>query len=161
MKNTLSLGKVAYYGKSKSNEVTLELELKTKSDCIDWETLEPIENITTLSICGNIWNSKKTDIYCGGQCLDEISKYIKTKEFNRIKSIWEEYHLNDLNAGTKSQTEAIREWESKGNKYEYEAACNHLKDIGLYEDRGYKYGHGWLCATIPSEVINEIQTIFN
>jgi len=160
MKKELSLGKVAYNGKTKSNEVTLELRIETKKECIDWDTLKPIKNVTELAISGNIWNSKKTDIYSGGQNLDTISEFIKTKEFNRIKSIWEEYHLNDMKAGTKAQTEAIRKWEAKGNKYDYTNACNHLKKIGLLNDRGYQYGTGWLCQQIPSEVIKEIETLF-
>ena len=73
MKKELSLGKVAYNGKTKSNEVSLELRIETKKECIDWDTLKPIKNVTELAIRGHIWNSEKTDVYCGGQCLDTIS----------------------------------------------------------------------------------------
>jgi hypothetical protein len=28
----------------------------------------------------------------------------------------------------------------------------------LLEDRGYKYGSGWLCKEIPDEIVAEIMT---
>lgn len=51
---TISFGKVAYNGKSKSNEVTLEVTLKYKNG-------KPV-----FTASGNLWNNRKTDIYMGG-----------------------------------------------------------------------------------------------
>lgn len=90
---------------------------------------------------------------------------------------WNEYHLNDLNAGTPKQTAAIKQWKLI-NKYDYTAACEYLKSIGLYEDfeidglacaggfpedvlsgkRGYRYGESRIFRPIPAEIIAEIES---
>jgi len=155
----LFLGKIAYSGKSKTNAVYVTLELREKEDVICYETGNKINGIE-LAICGEIWNSKKTDCYSCGQNLDDISEYIKTKECKRIREIWKEYHLNDMNAGTKKQTDAVNEWISRGNKYEYSAVCEYLKSINLYEDGFYSYGTKWLFRTIPANIIEEIKELF-
>jgi len=62
-----------------------------------------------------------------------------------------------MKAGTKAQTEAIEKWKSQGNRYDYNSAVEHLKEIGLYDDNGYKYGHGWLYQPIPKSVIFELK----
>lgn len=156
----LSFGKIAYSGTRKINEVILTLNLRPKFNVVDFEKNILIPEAYELAICGEIWDGKKYDIECGGQCLNEISKHIKTPEFKRIRQIWEQYHLNDMKAGTKLQCQAIELWERRGNKYDYTAACEHLKVIGLYEDEGYKYGHQWLFEPIPAEIITEIKKLF-
>lgn len=156
-----NLGKAAYIGTRRSNLVQLELELRNKESARDWETLEPVENVIELSICGSIWNHIGSDIYSGGQNIAECVGFFPTKENRRIRQIWREYHLNDMNAGTKAQTEFLDTVKKEtGWKYDYSVACNMLKIAGLYEDRGYKYGHGWLYRPIPVEVIEEIKSLF-
>ncbi len=159
-KKEISLGKIAYNGKSKNCPVTVSLELRAVENAIHWETGDKVNGIE-LSICGNIWNHIKTDCYSCGQNLDTIAQYIKTPKFKRIRQIWEQYHLNDMNAGTKKQAEAIEKWKAEGNKYEYSQVCEYLKSIGLYEDGFYKYGHAWLFRPIPDEVIAEVKQLFD
>lgn len=136
---------------------TIEVQIQLATQlCRDWETLEEKRMyVFTASAHGKgHW----------GQCLDFIhenaEKYImpdsKQDLFNRIYNVWNEYHLNDLQAGTKKQTDAISEEMMK--LYDYKTVCEHLKIVGLYEDRGYKYGHGWLCKEIPAEVVDEIMS---
>lgn len=124
--------------------------------CKDWETLEEKRMyVFTASARGKgHW----------GQCLDYLQenaeKYIVPDElrglYNRICDIWREYHLNELQSGTKKQTEAISEELHRADHYK--EACKYLESIGLFEDRGYKYGHGWLCKEIPAEVVAEIMS---
>ena len=76
--------------------------------------------------------------------------------YNRICDVWHKYHLNDLQSGTKKQTEALTAELHRADHYR--EACKYLESIGLFEDRGYKYGHGWLCKEIPAEVVAEIMT---
>lgn len=135
--------------------VKVEICLATQL-CKDWETLEEkrMYVFTASARCKGH----------GGQCLDHIhekaEQFIMPDEkkvlYNRIYEIWREYHLNDLQAGTKKQTDAIPE-EMFELDY-YTAKCEYLQDIGLFEDRGYKYGHGWLCKEIPAEIVAEIMT---
>ena len=147
MKKTFNFGKIKYTNKSKRvNLVTVDVELrskgrkttftidsKTKEKTITGKTPEYVE----LSICGNIWNARHSDIVCGGQCLDTIAKYrdqLSDPElFDALFNLWNNYHLNGMHAGTPEQEAAIKEWEADGNRYEYASICEMLKRRGLYE----------------------------
>lgn len=135
--------------------IKVDIHLATQL-CKDWETLEEREMyIFTASASGK---GRR------GQCLDFIhenaEKYIMPDEkrvlYNRICDVWHKYHLNDLQSGTKKQTEALTAELHRADHYR--EACKYLESIGLFEDRGYKYGHGWLCKEIPAEVVAEIMT---
>lgn len=135
--------------------IEVQIELATQL-CKDWETLEEkrMYVFTASASCKGI----------GGQCLDYIQengeKYIMPDEkrvlYNRIYDIWSEYHLNDLQSGTKNQTEHLTKELHRADHYE--EACKYLENVGLFKDRGYKYGHGWLCKEIPAEIVAEIMT---
>ena len=180
MKKTLEFGKIDYNKSGRRNcLVTVDVELRErggeKTFTIDPKTKEKIftgnetPKYYELSICGCIWNPRKTDTYCGGQCLDEIAKYVKNPLFRELHSLWKNYHLNGMHAGTPEQEKAIDEWKAKGNKYEYNAACEYLKRINLYEvnysglsvgkrynNELYRYGSGWLVQELPENVKNRI-----
>jgi len=143
MKKTISFGKIAYDGTRKINEVTIELQLK--------ETPKGY----VFTACGNVWNSRHTDIICGGQCLDKLGLYIKTPLFKSILKFWRLYHLNDMNAGTVKQSEALRNFHG-----EYSAQCTYLEEQGLLIDNGYKYGSAWLFREIPHDDLEAIKALF-
>lgn len=135
--------------------IAVNIRLETQL-CKDWETLEEKRMYVFAA-------SAHCKGHCG-QCLDHIhenaERYIMPDEkralYNRIYDIWQKYHLNDLQAGTKQQTDAIPEELLK--PYDYKTICGYLQNAELYEDRGYKYGTGWLCKEIPAEVVAEIMT---
>jgi hypothetical protein len=164
MKKTIEFGKIEYFNpKKKANLVTVEIELKEVKDSVVrcYDTLQEVKEGLVFSASASVWNSTKSDIYMGGQYLDTLIKYLPTnKKFRRIFEIWKMYHLNDLKAGTKLQTEALNQWRQENNikGWAYDQECEYLKSIGLYNDRGYMYGTGWLFQTIPSDVIEEIKT---
>lgn len=85
MKKTFDFGKIDYEDKGKINLVTVDMEYKDKGG-----------GKKVLSISGNIWNKRKTDIVCGGQCLDTIAVYISDPVFTEIHRLWKLYHLNDM-----------------------------------------------------------------
>ena len=146
-KKTLNFGKVAYNGNRKINSVNVTVEL------------EDTEKGPKLAICGEIWNAPHTDCVSCGQNIDTIKELLPhNKKVARIHDVWEAYHLNDMQAGTPAQEAAVEQWEANGNRYDYSLACAYLKDKGLYEDNGYKYGSQWLYKPIPAEVINEINS---
>lgn len=185
MRKTIEFGKIDYNGSGRKNcLVTLDIEIRQrggeKTFTIDPVTKERIftGNATPayneLSICGNIWNPRKTDIYCGGQCLDTIAEYIHTPLFKELYKYWKLYHLNGAHAGTPEQEKAIEEWKQAGNKYDYKTVCEYLKSINLYEvnytglsvgrryeNEPYRYGCGWLIQELPSDVYNRIMEIIN
>lgn len=167
MKVKRFLGKVDYFKNGRKNcPVYLEWELKNK------------ENGIVFSMSADVWNHIGSDIYTGGQCVDKVAEFFPNdKRLARMVEVWNEYHLNDLNAGTPKQTAAIKQWKLI-NKYDYTAACEYLKSIGLYEDfeidglacaggfpedvlsgkRGYRYGERWIFRPIPAEIIAEIES---
>jgi len=88
LKRTFSFGKVDYLRHGCKNcavEVTMEYRDKGNGK-------------KTLSICGDIWNTRHTDIYCGGQCLDTIAEYVHSPLFKKVYRLWKLYHLNDMHA---------------------------------------------------------------
>lgn len=162
IKAKLSFGKIAYSGKTKTNLVEISIELKNKDNAIDWDTFDTVNNVPELSICGSIWDSKHYDIECGGQCLDTIKEYLpNNKTVSRICEIWEQYHLNDMNAGSKRQTDFLTKLKDSGWIYSYDSAKDQLKNAGLLMDKGYIYGSAWLYRPIPTEIINEIESIIS
>ena len=77
-KRILNLGKVAYYGKRKENDVELIAETKRGY----------------FSVCGNVWNRTKTDILMGGQCVDEIAAMFKSNvAAQKLCRLWSVFHL--------------------------------------------------------------------
>ena len=162
-KKTFYFGKIAYMGKRRTCAAEVEMEYRNT------------ETGTELSICGSIWNHLHTDIYSGGQNLDEMKEYLaNNKTFMRLYNLWKEWHLNGMHSGTARQETAVNEWLKRtGERYDYTAACKYLESIGLYVDtladneslnhetdranrNHYEYGYGWIMRKIPQEVEAEI-----
>lgn len=183
MKKIINFGKIDYMGRGRKDcPVTVEIEIRKRGGeptfTIDPTTKERIPTGQTtptyneLSICGTIWNHRRTDCYCAGQCLDTIAEYIHAPLFKELYKYWKLYHLNGMHAGAPEQEKAIEEWKQAGNKYDYTAACEYLKSINLYEvnytgltvgrryeNESYKYGHGWIIQELPADVLERITAI--
>ena len=187
MKKTFNFGKIAYTGQNKSNAVDVTVELrrqggeetftidrKTGEKTVTWKTPVYYE----LSICGNVWNCRHTDIVTGGQCLDTIAEYKRQLNnpalFDELYTLWNNYHLNGMHAGTPEQEAAVNEWKAAGNRYDYTSACEMLKERGLYEvnytglsvgrryeNEPYKYGHAWLIQELPADVVSRVGALIN
>lgn len=158
MKKLFKFGKIDFNGCGrKINAVEIEMELKEKN------------GHKCFSVCGDIWNSKHTDIICGGQCLDDIKPYMHNNSlFKEIHRLWKLYHLNDMNAGTKEQKAALDKAVETGKlskRYDYKESCDYLKSIGKYEveynGEPYKYGHGWITYDIPDDDLRKIEELLN
>lgn len=189
MKKTINFGKIDYTGKGrKAYPVTVDVELRNQGGekifRIDPKTKERIYTGETtpeyveLSICGYIWNTRKTDICRCGQCLDTIAEYrnqLNDPElFDVLYKYWKLYHLNGMHAGTPEQEKAVNEWKEAGNKYDYTAVCEMLKERGLYEviftgcttgrryeNELYKYGHAWIIQELPGDVLLWIEHVIS
>ena len=145
MKRTFNFGKIDYYGRGrKINSVEVKVELSDKG---------------VFTASANIWNSKHTDCVCGGQCLDEVAKYVKSDKFKKIYRLWKLYHLNDMHPGTEKQEEALRAAGLDSWANNYSDCCDYLESVGLLVDNGYKFGTGWLKRDIPVEDIAEIEKL--
>lgn len=141
---------------------SIEIELKTK------------EKGPELSICGTL----DTDYFkSAGQCIDDIAEYFPKKRIvQRIKTLWEKYHLNDMRAGCKHQRAAG--WSDRRIKPEELPNTHANRDergiiaTWVRKDEhpegllcepcpvcGYKYGSAWLYEPIPGQVLREIKDI--
>lgn len=127
--------------------VRLEIEIRTKDDTAqDWDTLKEVENPRVLSITGD----------CGNGCGQIVDSFVPTPTQKLLVDFWHENHLNDLSAGTKKQTEYLREAGVFADSWEYDRAVSVLHDADLLCDRGYIYGHGWLYRSFDEDELNRI-----
>ena len=175
-RKVFDFGKIDYMNRGRKDcPVSVTIELR---ECGGEEVLtrdgkstgEYCNKYIEFSASGNIWNRMHTDVYRGGQCLDEIAKHVKSLVFHQIYIFWKKYHLNGTRPGTPEQEKAVEKWTAAGNKYNYSAACEMLKDCGLYEvplncrligtrnadGEPYKYGHGWVIEDIPNDDLQKI-----
>lgn len=158
MKKTFHLGKIDLNkcGR-KINLVTLTVELK-----------ENEKRLPVFSASACVWNSKRTDILWGGQCLDGLNTFRAIKNnsiFSKVYEWWKKYHLNDMHVGTVEQELALECWHNNnGTKADFAKDCEYLKTIGLYEVKHngklYKYGSGWIYREIPQNDLEGIKELF-
>ena len=132
------------------NRVTIEINYKASKPQRDWENLQET-NYGQFTMSGSVCG-------CSGQCYDEITP---TPTQQKLIDFWKKYHLNTMCAGTKKQMEAIEELK-KTDLYKcnplkhHEITKTYLEEIGLYEDRGYRYGSSWLTKPYPVEEMKQI-----
>ena len=97
-KKTFTFGKIDYNGTGrKAYAVELEVSLKINR-----------EGLPVFTASGDVWNTMRTDIVQGGQCIDSIWNEYHSQLKNRvlymqIMELWTKWHLNDMNAGCKHQ----------------------------------------------------------
>jgi hypothetical protein len=156
----IELGKVDVYGNGKKScRLTIDIKLSGRKFG------------KVLTISASIGNHMSTDIIQGGQMYDTLQElFPNNKRIQRLVEIWKEYHLNDMNAGTPKQTEALKGLQH--NAQNYRATCKYLESINLLFDtdiknlklnstkdlsEGYEYGTGWVFKDIPQNIINEIE----
>jgi len=113
-----------------------------------------------LSICGNI---KTREIESCGQNIGEIARLLPDNpRVQRIHALWKRWHLNSMKGGTFKQEACLSQMDVKPypSSY-YDQACAYLKEHGLYDDGGYRYGQEWLHEQLPECVVAEIQALQN
>ena len=132
----------------KINKVTIEIELQER------------ENKKILSICGNVWNIRNTDIICSGQCLDELQPFFKNnKLFKEVYRLWKLYHLNNMHAGTRKQEKFLKKHGVENWTTNYEDICEFLNINNLLYDDGVKFGTVWHYWDIPKRDLEKIYKI--
>jgi len=169
-----------YIGNDPDNQkVYLEIRIDKKTGDILTTDLTLIKSALTLSICGEAWLKSGRDCdYCGQiheyikKDLPRYKKVINRKAVKELLAIWDEWHLNDLKAGTRYQDLAIktrfaswaaaRDWPTK---YDYSNVCEFLKAIGIHKHSknglNYVYGHAWLTEPLPANIAARVETLVN
>lgn len=104
-----------------------------------------IEQGVRFSAMGCIVEKGETDAHSFGQCLDILPEVVEpTKGLTRadilmIHEIWEQYHLNDMNAGCEHM--------AKGAGWGLGDVCPLC---------GYSWGSAWKYRPIPDYIMKEI-----
>ena len=121
-----------------------------------------------FSMCAEIWNPRKTDIYCGGQCVEEVAGYFPSdRKAQRMLAIWRKWHLNDMKAGSPAQEAWLKAHPVNAvcPQSHYDVASAALREAGLNPDQSYahngqpyEYGSAWLKRELPADVIAEIES---
>ena len=69
-----------------------------------------------------------------------------------------------MHTGTPEQEAEVKRW-LDGRRYDYLAACEHLREVGLltveHEGKPYTYGTGWLYEPIPADDLAQIRRIID
>jgi hypothetical protein len=150
----LYLGKVDYNGSGRRN---CKAYLK-------WDLTE----FGRFTASGEIWNPSETDCYACGQIVDTVADFFPNREqVKRIRAVWENWHLNDMKAGSPAQEAWLKEnpVSVKYPESHYVKASEALKNAGLNPDASfvrngepYRYGSAWIKSELPQEIIEEIKS---
>jgi hypothetical protein len=158
--------------RAKRVRLEIELRLETKvaepghAGSID-TNLQPItEPYQTITLTMFAWENGREA--CFGQGIDYVESFAPEQgsPANRallleLCTIWREWHLNDMQAGTELQRNALETMPAfEYPQTHYDTALAHLETLGLRIDRGYKYGSAWLTRRAPNEVVARLEAIF-
>lgn len=81
----------------------------------------------------------------------------------RLFDIWEDYHLNNIQAGTPTQTAYLKANPVGACRDHYQACCNALGAAGLlfesYNGKIHTYGHAWLKIDVPADVLDFLKSL--
>lgn len=154
----LSFGKIDYNNCGrKLNLVTLTVRL--------YDNKSPQGLVFTV-VC-DVYNSKRTDVLCCGQCLDNNDIINKIRDnrnlYLEITKLWQKYGNNDMHAGTPKQEELVKnmpdDYKPELNRYDRE--CAWLEEHNLLRDtfNGQEdvYRRRWFYHPIEEHDLNRIR----
>lgn len=154
--------------------VTIKIRLESKGSPQKGTDLKMYDSPVELGISAGSWNLSRSDITQGGQMQDtlreefdkgnmKLKSSISHDEFKKLLNIWDQWHLNDLNAGTDAQRKILDEHENDSKYQKLDKFLDRpraiLKDFKSNPDRGYDYGSAWLYRPIPDDVVDFIKMI--
>lgn len=95
----------------------------------------------------------------GGQNSETLrQEFIDLPNAERLRKIWERWHLNDMRAGDEAQEDYLRKLKYHGWEYKsYGRACGVLDAAGLLTHNGYRYGTAWNFEPVPAHIIDELE----
>ncbi len=160
MKNDFT--KISRIGIDKESNADIFVKIKF----IDYElsivgVVGPNKGGSAEGSCGQIIDCLKNDIIFNTSWNAELLK--------RFIKVWENYHCNNLQAGSKSQMKWIKEHTKQDSSIDYftyyseklaEAGLNPDPDY-FYEGKPYRFGSAWLFKKVPESVIKFLKRLPN
>lgn len=93
-------------------------------------------------------------------CIKQYAPGWDVETERRFREVWEQWHLNDMTAGSPAQMAYLRAHPVTDRMNHYTAACAALKAAGLQPDpnythngKPYRYGSAWLKVGVPEDVL--------
>lgn len=85
-----------------------------------------------FSACGEIWQHNKRDIISGGQNLDELLHlFPNNKTMQKVHALWKRWHLNDMRAGCKHQSNLDTSEEVEVVKYGLTSEAYQMREAAI------------------------------
>lgn len=111
-----------------------------------------------LRFTGNIGRANWGQIVFSPWEITSYAPGIDADTVQKLRAIWEDWHLNDMQAGSPMQTAYLKAHPVDRTNH-YTAATEALKAAGLNPDanfihagKPYKYGTAWLKVEVPDDV---------
>jgi hypothetical protein len=156
-----------FKSKDGRKKVEVETRIKTRSGRDFTNPNETIEGYT-VSICGTEYEHDEDTFNRGrfrlgscGQIFDGVnpSEFTNSEDLSEIIRIWKRWHLSDLKAGTRQQTNILRAWGDRPKGWSYTEDTEHLKNRGMLQDFDYTYGTAWLFEPVPEHIVNKLKRL--
>jgi hypothetical protein len=118
-----------------------------------------------LSITGDEGENHSGQIIMSQWDFQTYAEGHNAETVSKLRDIWEKWHLNDMQAGSPSQTAYLKAHPVNGIDH-YTQASAALKAAGLNPDPNYlhkgnpyKYGIAWLRVEVPAEVLQYLHDL--
>lgn len=127
------------------------VEVQREAETIDHEK---VDKYTKLSISGLVSGTRLHE-HSRGQVSDTVALVtdfangFNAEKLQTLLKIWDEYHLNDLQAGCSHQDSDA-----------YDTMDERLEKIPPCPETGYKYGHSWLLKKLPEDIVEQLTELF-
>lgn len=131
------------------NRVHVDVRLESLDGAFLTTDHQQVDHVTRFAIMGTVTAYREREAHSAGQIrryLDDIVEPATgwtAETIARLSQIWEQWHLNDMNA-----------------------ACDHQTVVSDGIDpapcpiTGYRYGSAWLTRPLPGDIVTEIQDMF-
>lgn len=142
------IGRVSgeYAGYRNSAELTVDARIVHREGTFQTTDHRIVDGTDMIAISAGVWNRSKTDYIICGQCRDALDNMVSyapgwdVRKVQRLAQIWDEWHLNDMQAGCIHQDDDHR-------------VCTEV-------DPPYTWGSAWLVREVPAEIIAELEAMF-
>ena len=119
-----------------------------------------------LSITGDIGRDHGGQIIMSPWDIATYAEGVDAETVEKLRTIWEAYHLNDMQAGSPAQSAFLKAHPVADRLNYYAKACDALQAAGINPDpaylhngKPYQYGTAWLRIEVPADVLEWLHAL--